>query len=340
MLNLSRKNKKLIAAALLLLIVALGVLAAVHYIDKQRDAAYLENYGKPALYVGSYTANYELYRYFYLNYKDELSLHYKNAAGETEHDALDRAVRGRVAEAMRGLYGMLSLAADYGITENDGDVKVGAVEYIDSVKDYYGAAGYAAELEDNYMTDAVFDFLIRADGVEDKLFAALTAEGGVIESGEDALFDILSGDEFVRAKQIFIENDKGEKVEDNRRIAEEVVAKYRGGVDFDTLIGLYSEDFAMPPEGYYFTRGEMIDEFETAAFALAYGEVSEAVESADGFHIILRLPKEQDYIASHFEELKSQYQNARFYAMIDERADKMSVSEAEYIRSLKAEEIR
>ena len=141
-------------------------------------------------------------------------------------------------------------------------------------------------------------------------------------------------------KQIFIENDDGEDVEDNRRIAEEAVAEYRGGVDFDTLIGRYSEDFSMPSEGYYFTRGEMIDEFETAAFSLADGEVGDVVESADGFHILLRLPKEGDYITAHFEELKSQYQNAHFYAMIDERADRLSVGEADYVRSLKAEEIR
>lgn len=340
MLNLSQRNKKLLAAAALVLVAALGVFAVTRYVGKQRDAAYLESYGQTALYVGSYTANYELYRYFYLNYKDELAADYKNADGKIETAALDRAVRERVAEAVRGLYGTLALAADYGITENDGDVRASAVEYIDAVKEYYGASGYAAELADNFMTETVFDFLIRVDGVEDKLFAALTAEGGVIESGEEALLEIFRSDEFVRVKQIYIENDDGEDVENNRRIAEEVVAEYRGGVDFDTLIGRYSEDFAMPSEGYYFTHGEMIDEFESAAFALADGEVSGAVESADGFHIILRLPKEDDYITSHFEELKSQYRNARFYAMIDARADKLSVSEADYVRLLKAEEIR
>ena len=340
MLNLSQKKKKLLAAVALVLIAALGVFAVTRYVGKQRDAAYLESYGQTALYVGGYTANYELYRYFYLNYKDELAADYKNADGKIETAALDRAVRERVAEAVRGLYGTLALAADYGITENDGDVKASAIEYVDAVKEYYGASGYAAELADNYMTDNVFDFLIRVDGVEDKLFAALTAEGGAIESGEEALLEIFRSDEFVRVKQIYIENDDGEDVENNRRIAEEVVSEYRGGVDFDTLIGRYSEDFSMPSEGYYFTRGEMIDAFESAAFALADGEVSGAVESADGFHIVLRLPKEDDYITSHFEELKSQYQNARFYAMIDERADKLSVSEADYVRSLKAEEIR
>ncbi len=334
------KNKyRLIAAALVLVLIALGVFAAVRAVRAKRDAAYRESYGQTALYAGSYTATYDLYRYFYLNYKAELKGAYKNDAGETETDALDRAVRARVAEAVRGLYGMISLAADYGITPTDGDIRASAIEYIDAVRGYYGASAYAAELENNYMTEQVFDFLVRADGTEDKLFAAMTAADGAIESDDAAILAILQGDDFVRVKQIFIENDPGEDAEANRRIAEEALDAYRGGVDFATLIGRYSEDVSMPADGYYFTRGEMTDDFEAAAFALADGEISGITESSDGFHILLRLPKDESYITAHFDELKSQYQNARFYAMIDERAARLSVTEADYVRALDAKEI-
>lgn len=335
-----RKNKfKLIAAALALVLIALGVFAAVRAVRAKRDEAYRASYGQTALYAGSYTVTYDLYRYFYLNYKAELKADYKNDAGEVETDALDRAVRARIAEAIRGLYGMISLAADYGITTEDGDVKASAIEYIDAVRDYYGASSYAEELENNYMTEKVFDFLVRADGTEDKLFAAMTAAGGAIESDDAAILTILQSDAFVRVKQIFIENDPGEDAEANRKIAEEALDAYRGGVDFSTLIGRYSEDFSMPADGYYFTRGEMTDEFEAAAFTLADGEISDIVESSDGFHILLRLPKDESYITAHFDELKSQYQNARFYAMIDERAARLNVTEADYIRALDAKEI-
>lgn len=335
-----RKNKyKLIAAGLALVLIALGVFAAVRAVRAKRNAAYLESYGQTALYAGSYTVTYDLYRYFYLNYKAELAADYKNDAGEVETDALDRAVRARIAEAVRGLYATISLAADYGITPEDGDIKAAATEYIDSVRDYYGASDYAVELESNYMTEKVFDFLVRVDGTEDKLFAAMTAAGGAIESDDAAILAILQSDAFVRAKQIFIENDPGEDVENNRKIAEEVLDAYRGGVDFSTLIGRYSEDYSMPADGYYFTRGEMTDAFEAAAFALADGEISDVIESDNGFHILLRLPKDESYITAHFDELKSQYQNARFYAMIDERAARLTVTEADYVRALDAKEI-
>ena len=237
MIDFHKNKYRLIAAALVLVLIALGVFAAVRAVRAKRDAAYRESYGQTALYAGSYTVTYDLYRYFYLNYKAELKGDYKNDAGETETDALDRAVRARVAEAVCGLYGMISLAADYGITPTDGDIRASAIEYIDAVRGYYGASAYAAELENNYMTEQVFDFLVRADGTEDKLFAAMTAADGAIESDDAAILAILQGDDFVRVKQIFIENDPGEDAEANRKIAEEVLDAYRGGVDFATLIG-------------------------------------------------------------------------------------------------------
>ena len=117
-----RKNKyKLIAAGLALVLLAVGIFAIVRAVRAKREAAYLESYGQTALYAGSYTVTYDLYRYFYLNYKAELKGDYQNDAGGIETDALDRAVRARVAEAVRGLYGTVALAADYGITPEDGD---------------------------------------------------------------------------------------------------------------------------------------------------------------------------------------------------------------------------
>ena len=331
--------KKIIAAALLFLIAVIAVVAVVYAADKYKEEQYRATFGQSAVEVGGYTVKYELYRYFYLNYRDELEGHY-TVDGVTDTAALDREIRERIEEALTGLYGSVSLAGDYGITLDDGDVRAASLEYVDAVKEYYKSdAAFEKELEANYMTENVFKLLMSIDSLEDKLFTVLVSDGGRIEDNDEKLMALFIGDGFVRAKQIFIENDEGEDVEANRALAREALDAYKSGESMNTLIGRYSEDFSMPADGYYFTYLEMIEEFERAAFALRDGEVSDVVESEDGFHIIFRLPKDDAYLQENFSDLKSQYQSSAFYKMIEERSAMLRASETEYVRSLSYGEI-
>ena len=75
------------------------------------------------------------------------------------------------------------------------------------------------------------------------------------------------------------------------RKAEETAARIRGGADFAALAGELSDDTASAAEGGdlgYFGRGRMDPEFEAAAFALKEGEVSGAVRTIYGYHVIVR----------------------------------------------------
>lgn len=64
------------------------------------------------------------------------------------------------------------------------------------------------------------------------------------------------------------------------------------GADFDVLVAEYGQDTGMltNPEGYVFTKGEMVAEFEEAAFAASEGEITKPVKTEFGYHIIKRLP--------------------------------------------------
>jgi len=53
-----------------------------------------------------------------------------------------------------------------------------------------------------------------------------------------------------------------------------------------------------------FGEGQMVPEFEEAAFKMAVGEVSEPVETQFGFHIIKVTDKQESGILS-FEEVRS-----------------------------------
>ena len=73
-----------------------------------------------------------------------------------------------------------------------------------------------------------------------------------------------------------------------REQAEEVLKRLRAGEDFAKLAKEFSTDGSKDKGGDlgWFGKGEMVPEFEKAAYALKPGEVSDIVQSKFGYHII------------------------------------------------------
>ena len=96
----------------------------------------------------------------------------------------------------------------------------------------------------------------------------------------------------VHARHILIRVNPGatsEKRKEAKTKAEEVLSQIRGGKPFELMALMYSQDPVTAKNGGdlgFFPRGQMIKEFDNAAFSLNHGEVSEAVETKLGFHII------------------------------------------------------
>jgi len=93
-----------------------------------------------------------------------------------------------------------------------------------------------------------------------------------------------------------------------RTQAEDVLQQAKGGADFAALAKKFSEDEGSRDQGGdldYFGRGRMVPEFETAAFAMEPGQVSDLVRSQFGLHII-KLVDKKPAVTRTFEEVRPQ----------------------------------
>ncbi|MGD9906445.1 MAG: peptidyl-prolyl cis-trans isomerase [Vicinamibacterales bacterium] len=92
----------------------------------------------------------------------------------------------------------------------------------------------------------------------------------------------------VRASHILLKTEGKDEAAVRAR-AEELLKQARGGADFAALAKANSEDEGSAANGGdldYFGRGQMVPEFEQAAFALKAGDISDVVKTSFGFHII------------------------------------------------------
>lgn len=96
----------------------------------------------------------------------------------------------------------------------------------------------------------------------------------------------------VRASHILKKTVQGEaakaKNEEARKVMEEILKDAKAGKDFAELAKKHSEDLSADKGGDlgYFAKGQMVPEFEKAAFDLKVGEISNIVETPFGYHII------------------------------------------------------
>jgi peptidyl-prolyl cis-trans isomerase C len=140
--------------------------------------------------------------------------------------------------------------------------------------------------------------------------------------------------EKVRAKHILISSrstdgggNEQAKKEAAKKKAEEILAKINAGENFDALMHQNSEDPGLKsyPNGYTFGAGQMVKEFENAAFVLKVGEVSGLIETAYGYHIIKleeKIPQKQLSLDEVRDGIKAQLSQAEKQTYINGLVEK------------------
>ena len=150
-----------------------------------------------------------------------------------------------------------------------------------------GEDNYRAYLAENGLTDEFVSRIIAAPYLPKKIFANDLSDEGMKR---------FYNDNYLHAKHILL-STVDENGSSQKELADKLLARAKSGEDFDALVAEYSEDpgSLYYPEGYYFTAGEMVPEFENTTRLLGMNEIG-ICESSYGYHIIMRLPLEDGII--------------------------------------------
>lgn len=203
-----------------------------------------------------------------------------------------------------------------------------------------GQAAYATFLKSIGLKDKQYLDISKSYALYSKLYSYFyNAETGIEAPSEEEILEDYKNTN-IRATHIFF-NCQEAGTEDERKDiykrAEEVYAKVEAGENFYGLIREYGEDpgVANSPElGYYFNDKSGFDPaFTAAAYALEENKYSEIIESSMGYHIILRLPMDDDYIREQINaensSIRESYCQTLFAEKLAAIADAMEVVKLE-----------
>lgn len=211
----------------------------------------------------------------------------ETSAGEITKDELYNAMKSVAGEAvLTNLIYDKVLSAKYEVTDEEVNAK------IDELKEQLGSNFEAALQSYGYKSEDDLKQVYRIGLLQERAaVATLKATDEEIQKAYDEYAPRLKG------RHILVKTEEE---------AKEIIDSLKNGADFAKLAKEKSTDTASGANGGelgWFGKGDMVSEFEEAAYALELNTISEPIKSKHGYHIIQITEKEEK---KSLEEMKDQ----------------------------------
>jgi len=197
-------------------------------------------------------------------------------------------------------------------------------------------------LESSYMSEELFNYI---ETVAAKYYMLLENTYGADGENltDEEVLEYVDSYGYMQAKHIMLytEDEEGVAYSDEKKAevlasAEEILALLNSyeGDDlegyFDELTAQYNEDTDMGSDGYIFTSGDMVAEFQAAVEGLSENEYSDIVETDHGYHIIFRTAVNPDGVPyGGYDTLRYSAAYTRFDSIVSAWQEEVAVEYSE-----------
>lgn len=282
---MNKFNKKKLSLILGIIILAFGLFGCA---PKNVEGLVAEVNGE-GIAEEEFNADYKVFRTLYEKQYGADALDHVGTDGKT----LDETLKESILEKLIMEKLVAKEANEMNVTVTDEDVAAQLEQY---VKDMGG--------------QEFFDEFLTSSEISKEFFESNMRKELLVEKHKE---EFLKGIDITdkEAKEFFEENEDTLIVLNASHIlvateeeGKTILERLEKGEDFATLATLESIDSVSAAQGGdlgYFTKGEMISEFEDAAFALEEGEISDLVKTEVGYHIIQLNERKDTY-----EDLESE----------------------------------
>ncbi|OEH91713.1 peptidylprolyl isomerase [Bacillus solimangrovi] len=217
---------------------------------------------------------------------DNATVIVETASGNITQEDLYTSMKDRVGDQV-----LLELVTDKVLSEKYELTDEEVTERFNEIKENYGAQFEMLLQQSGFKNEEQFKEVVRANMLQEK---AATATMDISDEELKKYYDELAPE--IKASHILVEDEA---------TAKEIKTKLDNGQDFAELAKEFSTGPSAPEGGDlgYFSKGQMVAEFEEAAYKLEIDQISEPVQSQFGWHIIKVTDKKE---LKPFEEMKEE----------------------------------
>lgn len=277
--------------------------------------------------------------------KSSMEAYYGSEIWSTEIEegkTYEETLRDMVLETMIGSEVVYQQAEKDKVAPTEEQIQEQIDSFNESIKD---DTDYQAELKKMGIDEEFLKFQFARDLANSNLQEKFEEDTKISENDMKKYYEDNKDDFYtdtVTASHILIktQDDEGNELSDTKKKeakkkAEEVLAKVKAGEDFAELAKEYSEDSSASSGGDLgtFGRGQMVTEFEDAAFAMNAGEISDIVQTEYGYHIIKvtdRVNKQESY-EDVKDKIKSTLVSEKYAEYIEKLREDSDIEEKEDI---------